>query len=76
MTSEKIRSPQQTVIMQFLVNGSTIKEIAGNMGIAIETVRKHITKAKIKLGAKTHDHAVALAVARGEVVVNFGKRSE
>ena len=69
MTAVKILSPQQSIIMQHLVNGCTIKEIALQMGLACVTVRKHVMRASQKLGAKTHDHAIALVVARGEVVV-------
>jgi DNA-binding NarL/FixJ family response regulator len=67
--SAKILSPQQTRIMQHLVDGCTIKEIALQMGLACVTVRKHVKRASQKLGAKTHDHAIALVVARGEVIV-------
>ena len=69
MTAVKILSPQQSIIMQHLVNGCTIKEIALKMGLACVTVRKHIKRASQKLGAKTHDHAIALVVAYGEVIV-------
>ena len=64
-------SPQQAKIMQNLVDGRTIKETALDLGIAAETVRKHVNKAKVKLGAITHDHAIALVVARGFVIVKF-----
>ncbi len=65
----KILSPQQATIMQRLVDGMVVKEIAMAMGLAASTVRQHIRKAKKKLGASTQDRAVALAVAQGEVVV-------
>ena len=71
MNSSKLLSPQQTIIIQYLVNGSTVKEIAILMNLATMTVRKYIGKAKKKLGAKTHDHVIALAVARGEVSVSL-----
>jgi DNA-binding CsgD family transcriptional regulator len=62
-------SPQQTIIMQHLVDGMTIKEIALCMEVSSVTVRKHINKTKRKLGAKTHDQTIALSVARGDVTV-------
>jgi len=68
MNSAKL-SPQQAIIMQHLVDGVTVKEIAICMEVKSETVRKHINKIKRKLGAKTHDHTVALVVARGDVTV-------
>lgn len=71
MNSQNLLSPQQIIVMQYLVNGSTIKEIAGLMNLARGTVRKHVQKTKSKLGAKTHDQAVALVVARGDVTVTL-----
>lgn len=71
MNSSKLLSPQQTIIIQYLVNGSTVQETAILMSLATSTVRKYILIAKKKLGAKTHDHVIALAVARGEVTVNM-----
>ena len=68
MNSAKL-SPQQATIMQHLVNGSTVKEIAMRMKLSSVSVRKHINKTKRKLGAKTHDHTIALVVARGDVIV-------
>ncbi len=68
MNSAKL-SPQQTVIMQHLVDGITVKEIALRMELSSVTVRKHINKTKRKLGAKTHDHTIALLVAHGYVTV-------
>ena len=65
----KILSPQQGIIMQHLVNGNTIKEIAIMMKLATGTVRNYINKAKKKLGATTQDQAIAQVVALGEVTV-------
>jgi DNA-binding CsgD family transcriptional regulator len=59
----KLLSPQQATIMQHLVDGLVIKEIATKMNLAASTVRQHIRKAKKKLGAGTQDRAIALAVA-------------
>ena len=71
MNSVKTLSPQQTIIMQYLVNGFTVKEIANQMSLASVTVRKHVNKAKKKVGAQTHDQAIAIVVARGDVTVNI-----
>ena len=67
----KLLSPQQTAIMQHLVNGLTVKEVASVMNLATATVRKHVNKARRKLNAKTHTHAIALAVASRSVVVDL-----
>jgi DNA-binding NarL/FixJ family response regulator len=68
MNSAKL-SPQQTIIMQALVDGFTIKEIAYLMRIKKVTVRKYVTNVKKKLGARTQDRAIALSVVRGDVIV-------
>lgn len=70
---EKRLSPQQARIMQYLVNGLTVKEIASLTNLAIVTVRKYINKAKTKLGARTQDQAIARAVFRGEVDVSLSE---
>jgi DNA-binding CsgD family transcriptional regulator len=75
-SSNNLLSPQQRIIFQYLVDGCTIKEVALSMGIAVATVRKHINKGKVKMSAKTHDHAIALVIAKGEVVVNIGCRAD
>jgi len=67
----KILSPQQAVIMQHLVDGLTIKEIAVKTQLAIVTVRRHINKSRKKFGARTQGQAIAFVVARGEVCVNL-----
>ena len=72
----KLLSPQQTIVLQFLVNGKTIKEIATCMGLQKVTVRKHFNRARAKLGTFTHDQTVAVAVARGEVVVTVKGNDE
>jgi len=69
MTSAVTLSLRQTTIMQYLVGGITVKEISIVLGLSSATVRKHVNKAKKKLGAITHDQAIALIVARGDVTV-------
>lgn len=76
MSSGKNLSPQQKIILQHLVNGRTIKEVSSEIGIAIATVRKHINKAKAKMGGLTHDHTIALVIARGEVIVHLDCEGE
>lgn len=71
MKQAKLLSPQQTVVMQHLGDGLMVKEIACLTNLSVVTVRRYINKAKKKLGAKTQNHAVALAVARCEINVNM-----
>lgn len=62
-------SPRQVFILQALVCGSTVKSIAQTLHISPSMIRKHIYNAKNRMGARTRDHAIALAVARGYVSV-------
>jgi DNA-binding CsgD family transcriptional regulator len=41
------------------------KEIAHAMGINVETVKNHLSRARYKLGARNTAHAVTLALRRG-----------
>ncbi|MCR9089210.1 MAG: helix-turn-helix transcriptional regulator [Rhodobacteraceae bacterium] len=51
--------------LRFLASGLSNDEIAYRMGIAEVTVRLHIKKARDKMGAKTREQAIALAMKRG-----------
>lgn len=73
MEARTLLSPRQVVILQSLVLGLTVKSIARTLRISPSMVRKHINNAKLKLGAKTHDHAIALAVTRGDVSVRMSQ---
>lgn len=66
---EKILSPQQSLVLQHLVDGLVVKEISTTMNLSTISIRKHIKKAKLKLGAATQAQMIAFAVARGEVFV-------
>ena len=61
-------SPRQRVVMEYLVNGVSFKEIAEKLGMRYSTVKKHAVRARQKLGAKSLYQCIALLVARGVVV--------
>lgn len=63
---------RQVQVIGLLVTGTSIKQIARRLEISPRTVKKHLTAARINLGAETRDHLVAIVVSRNlvEVVVN------
>jgi DNA-binding CsgD family transcriptional regulator len=63
-------SPQQQIIMQYLVNGFTPKEISQKMGITSMTVGKYITRVRLKIGAKSVYHCIAVLMKLGMVDVD------
>jgi PAS domain S-box-containing protein len=60
-------SPRESEVIQLLARGYNGTRIAEELLISRETVRTHIRNAMEKLQARTRPHAIALAVARGEI---------
>ena len=58
-------SPRERESLNWLASGLRYDRIAERMGITLPTVELHVTNARRKLGAKTREQAVALAVALG-----------
>ncbi len=57
-------SPRETEVIKWLTEGYRNDRIADKLKISNATVNFHITSAKRKLGAKTREQAVAIAVTR------------
>lgn len=57
-------SARERGVVTLLVKGLTNAEIAGELGISVETVRKHIANALEKTGAKTRAGLVGRALGR------------
>ena len=49
-------------VLKIASDGRTAEEIAGALGLGMETVRSHFKKARTKLGARNRTHAVAEAM--------------
>lgn len=64
-------SPQQVKVMQYIADGETIKNIKLLMGITSASVRKHITKARSKVGARSLYQCIAILTAEGVIIVNL-----
>jgi DNA-binding CsgD family transcriptional regulator len=66
--TEAVLSPREHEVVELLASGLTGDQVAEQLGISPATVRVHVRNATGKLGASTRTQAVAIAVARGEVV--------
>jgi len=49
-------------VLELLAQGLQLEEIAGRLGIGLETVRTHVRNATERLGAANRTHAVAIAI--------------
>ncbi len=62
-------TPRQLQILQCLAEGKSNRQIVRAIGISPSTIRVHIRRAVMRLGARNRTQAVARAVAAGYVVV-------
>jgi len=62
-------SPREIECLLHAAKGGTSKEIARGLAISARTVEQYLLSARLKLGARTLPHAVAMAVSRGLVDV-------
>ena len=60
-------TPTELKVLRQLVRGSTTKEIAAELVVAISTVDRHITHIYTKLGARNRAEAAAMALKTGLV---------
>jgi two-component system, NarL family, response regulator DesR len=56
-------------VLTELALGSSTEEAAAAIQLSPHTVRSHVKSALRKLGAQTRSHAVAIAIAQGEIDV-------
>ena len=54
-------------VLRLMGNGETNKAIAGNLGISLDTVKKHSQNIISKLGARSRTHAAIIAAQAGIV---------
>ncbi len=57
-------SPREIEILVALARGSTPKEIATSLDLSLYTVREYTRSARLKLGARSTEQAVAIAKDR------------
>ena len=65
--SERLLSTRERQVLTALAGGQTGDEIARQLFIAPDTVRRHVANAREKLQARTRAHAIAEALRRGEI---------
>ena len=58
-------SPRQKDVLMLLSVGRQMKSVANTLGIDYSTTKTHAMCARLKLGATTNEHAVAIAVRNG-----------
>jgi DNA-binding CsgD family transcriptional regulator len=54
-------------VMGLMAHGYTGEAIASRLGLSVETVRTHVRNAIRKLRARNRVHAIAIALARGDI---------
>ncbi|MEM7745499.1 MAG: LuxR C-terminal-related transcriptional regulator [Pseudomonadota bacterium] len=65
--AEPVLSTRETEVLELLAQGHRVARIANLAGMSERTVDFHVANARRKLGARTRDQALALAVAEGLV---------
>ena len=55
-------TPREIAVLRLISTGAPHREVAKALGIGEETVRSHLKKAQLKLGARNRAHAVAEAL--------------
>ena len=65
--SERLLSARERQVLTALAGGQTGDDIARQLFIAPDTVRRHVANAREKLQARTRAHAIAEALRRGEI---------
>ena len=58
-------SPRESACLAFVADGLRVAELAHRIGLSEATVEFHLANARRRLGARTRDHAVALALRAG-----------
>lgn len=64
---ETLLTEREREVLTLLALGENNTSIAVKLFISSETVRSHTRSARLRLGAKSRSHAIALALQRGEL---------
>ena len=64
-TGEDDLTSREIDVLRLIAAGNANKEIAGQLSIAEETVKSHVTNILAKLGANDRTHAVTIGLKRG-----------
>lgn len=66
----RIMTPRKIEILTLAANGHSNAEIAALLVLSHETVKTHMQRIYMVLGARDRSHAVALGIARGFIEVS------
>src|SRR5579864_502932 len=64
-TGEDQLSEREMEVLRLIAAGNANKEIAAQLGLAEDTVKRHVTNILSKLGANDRTHAVTIGLKRG-----------
>ncbi len=56
-------TPRQVQIIDLLIAGNSVKQVACRLAVSPRTVKKHLLAARVSLGAHTRDEMIARAVS-------------
>src|SRR5271163_4571050 len=62
-------SSREIEVLRLIAAGNANKAVAGQLSIAEDTVKSHVTNIQAKLGANDRTHAVTLALKRGIIEI-------
>ena len=62
-------SAREREVLQLVARGKSGKDIAHRLLISEQTVKTHVRNARVRLGASSRAHAVALARERNEITL-------
>lgn len=65
-----VLTERERAVLGLVAVGKTSKAISKDLGVSEPTVKWHVAKVLKKLGAQSRSEAVAIALARGYIVVN------
>ena len=60
---------RQLEVLTLLANGRTYKQISIDLAISIESIKRHVMRARARLGASTREEGVAKAVGAGLIIM-------
>lgn len=69
--TERQLTDREIEALTLLANGLTRKQAARRMHIRPRTIDRKLSSVRIKLGARTRYHVIALAVTRGFVTITL-----
>ena len=55
-------TPRETAVLRLVSMGNQSRDVAEALGLGEETIRSHLKKAQVKLGASNRSHAIAEAL--------------